>query len=80
MITITDKALEELTQQDKDIFTLHAKGYSAAAIAKKLKLSSRTIENRTLKVTAKFKAKNKTEVACMLVDKGVISIVDKKKK
>lgn len=64
----------EFTEQELQIAKMFATGSSTAQVAKKLKLSDRTIENKILEMRQVTKTKNKTHLIVFMVTDGYVDL------
>lgn len=73
---LLNKIISEMTDDEKNIIRLHAKGLTAEEISEKLdrSISARTVENKTLELCKRFEVKNKTALCSLLIDNGGITL------
>ncbi len=71
-VTIIPQKGVVLTQKDVSILTQLSDGIPNETIAKKLKISHRTVEGRIGKLLQKFGAKNRTHLIAIAFRSGVI--------
>lgn len=65
---------EMLTEREREVFHLAAEGHSSAAIARRLALSSRTVEMHRGNLMRKLDLHNQTELVRFALQRGILSL------
>jgi two-component system response regulator NreC len=68
--------LDGLTQREKEVLHLVAEGNSNTEIARRLHLSSRTVEQHRAHLMRKLQLRNQTELICFALRRGIIALED----
>lgn len=64
---------DQLTERERDILTLVARGDDNRAIAQQLHLSEKTVANRLSEIFAKLGVSNRTQAALAAVQRGLVA-------
>jgi two-component system, NarL family, response regulator NreC len=64
-----------LTEREKEVLTLLAKGYSASLIAKELNISETTVVSHREHIKEKIGAKNTPELINLAWEKGILGSI-----
>ncbi len=67
------RVVSELTNQERRILALVARGWRNAKIARELVVSTRTVENHLYHIFDKLGASSRTEAALYALNKGLVS-------
>lgn len=66
-------AADQLTERERDILALVARGDDNRAIAQQLHLSEKTVANRLSEIFSKLGVSNRTQAALVAVQRGLVS-------
>jgi DNA-binding NarL/FixJ family response regulator len=66
----------ELTQQERTVLALVARGWRNAAVARELVISPRTVETHLYHIFDKLQVSSRTEAALLALQTGLVSIAD----
>ncbi|MDO8663555.1 MAG: helix-turn-helix transcriptional regulator [Candidatus Wildermuthbacteria bacterium] len=69
-------ALKDISDREKEVLCLVARGYTHKEIAENLSITNRTVEKHVSSAIGKIEAKNTIHAIAILITEGTINIKD----